>query len=696
VIMLAHSRRRMVWLFAFVSIFGLSSMKADDGMWTFDNPPSKQLKAKYGFEPTQEWLDHVRLSSVRFMDGGSGAFVSPDGLVLTNHHVARGQLQKMSSREKDYVAEGFFARAMKDEVKCADLELNVLVSMENVTARVQAALKGDLTPKQKLDTRKAVFAQITKEAKEKTGLRADIVTLYQGGEYWLYNYKKYTDVRLVMAPEMGIAFYGGDPDNFTFPRHDIDMTFFRVYENDKPIKSPNYLHWNTKGAADGELVFVSGHPGSTDRLVTYDQLIHQRDHSIPEGLKSYQRRVELLREYSKRGPEQARQAAGQIFGIENSIKVRKGEYKGLLDKDLLAKKAAEDKDLRDRVSADPVLKEKYAWAWDSLAAVVGRQQSTPYSKQAQRTLRSRLYTFAMQLVQATEELKKPNGERQSAYQDANLDGMKFRLFSPAPVYLELDEMQLADGLQESLEKLGADDSFNTLVLNGKSPAEVAHELIKGSTLADPSVRKRLFDGGEGALAASTDPMVVLARKLSPQAREAREWTEKNIMSITASASEKIGEARFAVYGKNTYPDATFTLRLSYGSVKGYPMNGTIAASKTTFYGLFDRAFSFDNKGDFKPPQRYLDNISKLDLKTPLDFVSTCDIIGGNSGSPVLNAKGEYVGLIFDGNIESLPGRFLYTEEANRAVAVHSAAIIEVLRKLYDAGSLADELEKNAK
>jgi hypothetical protein len=694
--MLVHSHKRMVWLFAFAAAVIISSAKADDGMWTFDNPPRKQLKEKYGFEPTQEWLDHVRLSSVRFMDGGSGAFVSPDGLVLTNHHVARGQLQKMSSREKDYVADGFFARTTKDEVKCADLELNVLISMENVTVRVQDALKGNLSPKQKLDARKAVFAQITKEAKEKTGLRADIVTLYQGGEYWLYSYKKYTDVRLVMAPEMGIAFFGGDPDNFTFPRYDIDMTFFRVYENDKPINSLNYIHWNTKGAADGELVFVSGHPGSTNRLITYDQLIYQRDHGIPEGLKSYQRRLELLKEFSKRGPEQARQAAGQIFGLENSIKVRKGEYKGLLDKELLAKKAAEDKDLRDRVNADPQLKEKYGWAWDSLAAVVGRQQSTASSTQGQRSVKSRLYTFAAQLVQAAEELKKPNGERQSAYQDANIDGTKFRLFSPAPVYMELDEMQLADGLQESLDKLGSEDPFIKMVLNGKTPAEVARELIKGSTLADPSVRKKLFDGGENALAASTDPMVVLARKLAPQAKVGREWTEKNITSVTTTASEKIGEARFAVYGKNTHPDATFTLRLSYGTVKGYPMNGTVAPSKTTFYGLFDRAFSFDNKGDFKPPQRYLDNISKLDLKTPLDFVSTCDIIGGNSGSPVLNAKGEYVGLIFDGNIESLPGRFLYTDEANRAIAVHSAAIVEVLRKLYDAGTLADELEKNAR
>jgi len=691
-----YSHRGMVWLFAFIASIGVSALRADDGMWTFDNPPRRLLKDRYGFEPTQQWLDHVRLSSVRF-DGGSGAFVSPNGLVLTNHHVGRGQLQKLSSKQKDYVADGFYARTQQDELKCPDLELNVLVSMENITARVQAALKPEMTPKQALDARKALTAKISKEVKEATGLKAEVVPLYAGGEYWLYCYKKYTDVRLVMAPEMKIAFFGGDPDNFTFPRHDIDMTFFRVYENGKPVKSEHYLHWNTKGAADGELVFVSGHPGSTNRLQTFEQTVYQRDYGYPERLKSYQRRLSLLKEYSKRGPEQARQAAGQIFGLENSKKVTIGEYAGLQDKDLMAKKAAEDKDLRDRINANPEWKQKYAWAWDSLSVVLERDRANAKVRGSRRITSGRggLYSFASQLVQAAEELKKPNGERLPAYQDANLESTKFRLFSPAPVYTELEELQLADGLQEAFEKLGADDLFIKIVLDGKAPADVARDLVKGTTLVDPAARKKLFDGGESALAASTDPMVVLARRLAPMTNEAREWEEKYVSGIRTTANEKIGEARFAVYGKNMYPDATFTLRLSYGPVKGYSMNGTIAPSKTTFYGLFDRAFSFDNKGDFKPPQRYLDNISKLDLSTPLDFVSTCDIIGGNSGSPVVNTKGEYVGLIFDGNIESLPGRFLYTETANRAVAVHSAAIIEVLRKLYDAGDLADELEKNA-
>jgi hypothetical protein len=473
------------------------------------------------------------------------------------------------------------------------------------------------------------------------------------------------------------------------------MTFFRVYENDVPVKSANFLHWNTKGAADGELVFVSGHPGSTNRLQTLEQMVNQRDFAYPERLKSYARRLALLKEYSKRGPEQARQAANQIFGIENSLKASQGEYAGLLDKDLMSKKSEEDKDLRDRVNANPEWKAKYGWAWDSISVVLARDRATSHVR-GLRSVKGRIYTFASQLVQAAEELKKPNGERLAPYQDANLESTKFRLFSPAPVYTELEELQMADGLQESLEGLGANDAFIKIALNGKAPADVARELVKATTLTDPTVRKKLFEGGESAIAASTDPVVVLARQLAPMSREAREWEEKYVSGIRTQAAERIGEARFAVYGKTTNPDATFTLRLSYGSVKGYAMNGTLAPSKTTFYGLMDRCFSFDNKGDFKPPQRYLDNVAKLDLSTPLDFVSTCDIIGGNSGSPVLNAKGDYVGLIFDGNIESLPGRFLYSESANRAVAVHSAAIVEVLRKLYDAGQLADELEKSAK
>lgn len=664
---------------------------ADEGMWTFDNPPRKQLKELYGFEPTQEWLDHVRLASVRFNDGGSGAFVSADGLVLTNHHVARGQLQKMSSAQKNYVADGFYARTRAEELKSPDLELNVLVGMQDVTARVLAAVKPGMSDKQALDARKAAIAAISKESTEKTKLRSDVVTLYQGGEYWLYTYKKYTDVRLVMAPEEKIAFYGGDADNFTYPRYDLDMAFFRVYENGKPVKVEHYLRWNSAGAADGELVFVSGHPGSTNRLQTLAMTEYQRDVAYPMNLKLLKRRLDLLKAYAARGPEQARQARGSIFGVENTLKAMGGEFGGLNDRATMAKKAAEEKDFRDRVAANPAWQQKYGWAWDSVAVAIARTRAR-ITEKTFRTVRSRLLSFATTLVQYVDEIKKPNGERLPAYQDANLEGTKFRFFSPAPVYLELDEAQCLDGLNESLAALGPDDPFMKLVLDGRTPDAVVQDLVRGSTLADPAVRKALFEGGAAAINASTDPAIVLARKLEPMTREAREWDEKYVTGTMAKANERIGEARFAAYGKTTYPDATFTLRLSYGTVKGYPMNGTIAPPKTTLYGLYDRAYSFDHKGDFELPQRFLDRVGTLDLSTPVNFVSTCDIIGGNSGSPVINAKGEYVGLIFDGNIESLPGRFLYSDASNRAVAVHSAFMMHAIRKIYDAAPLADELE----
>ena len=664
---------------------------AGEGMWTFDNPPRKQLKDLYGFEPTQQWLDHLRLASVRVGDGGSGSFVSPNGLLLTNDHVGRGQLQKLSTKDRDLVALGFYARTVAEELKCPDLELNVLMSMENVTDQVLGAVNPSMSPREALDARRSATAKITKEASEKSGLKADIVSFYNGSEYWLYLYKKYTDVRLVMAPEVKIAFFGGDPDNFTYPRHDLDITFFRAYEGGKPANTAQFLKWKTSGANAGDLVFVSGHPGSTNRLQTYAQTEYQRDVAYPARLKSLARSLDLLWKYSARGPEQSRQAAGSIFGMENSRKASGGEYQGLCDRNLMAKKSAEDAELREQVNANPEWKKAYGWAWDTIATVLERQKLV--SRQSTyRTLRGRLFQMALQIVQAADELKKPNGERQAPYQEANLPGMKFRLFSPAPVYTELEEFQMADGLTEAVETIGADDQFLKEVLKGRTPGQAAKELVAGTTLADVQARRQLFEGGESAVAISTDPLILLARALAPMVTETRKWNEKYITGPTASAGEAIGKARFAVYGKTVNPDATFTLRLSYGTIKGYPMNGTQAPPMTTLAGLYDRAHGFGNSGAWTLPERFVEGESKLNLSTPLNFVSTCDIIGGNSGSPVVDRDGAFVGLIFDGNIESLPGRFMYAEATNRAVAVHPAGIIECLRKLYDANDLADELE----
>ena len=677
-------------LFLFVSL--AVTAVADEGMWTFDNPPVKQLKDKYNFTPREQWLDHIRLSSVRFNDGGSGSFVSPNGLVITNHHVALGQLQKISNAQRDYVRDGFYAKTQAEEPKAPDLELNVLVSMENVTSRVQGAVKPGTTEKQALDARKAEQAKIQKESLDKTGLRSDVVSLYQGGEYWLYRYKKYTDVRLVFAPERQIAFFGGDPDNFTYPRYDLDMALFRVYENDKPVHTENYLKWNPQGAADGELVFVSGNPGSTSRLDTVAQIEDMRDDYLPTALKILNRRLGVLKQYSELGPEEAREAARQMFGIENTLKAFNGQYEGLLDKALIAKKQKEESDFRALVDASAEWKREYGTAWDDVAQA--EKKFLERLKQARFTSvrASSMAQNALTIVQYVTEVKKPDGKRLDGYHDSELESLRFRLFSPAPVYPRLEEALLADSLQESLEELGADDPFVRAALDGRTPKEAAQEVISRTKMGNPDFRVSLVEGGEAAVAASADPLIVMARRIDPVAREIRKWVDDNVESVETTAGEKIGKARFAAYGKSTYPDATFTLRLSYGTVKGYPMNGTEAPPKTTLYGLYDRADSFGLKPPFDLPQRYLDRRGALELSTPINFVSTCDIIGGNSGSPVINRNAELVGLIFDGNIESLVGDYVYNIENNRAVAVHTGAMTEALRKLYDAGALADELE----
>jgi hypothetical protein len=663
-------------------------------MWTFDNPPLKLLQERYGFTPTREWLDRIRLSSVRFNDGGSGSFVGPNGLVITNHHVALGQLQKLSTPEKNYARDGFSARTQAEEVKCPDLELNVLVSMENVTSRVQSSATPNLSRQDALDARKAEIARIEKESLEATGFRSDVISLYGGGEYWLYRYTKYTDVRIVFAPEQQAAFFGGDPDNFTYPRYDLDFTVFRVYENDRPVATKDYLRWNAKGAADGELVFVSGHPASTDRSITIAELEMQRDLFYPSSLTSLKRRLEVFRSYAQRGQEQARQAANTIFSLENSLKALTGQYNGLLDRSLFEKKRKEETDFFAQVEKRQDLRRETLDARDAIARAV-KKQSELDKVQRFRSLTtrgSRLGTLARQIVVLVAELKKPDLERIDGYHDAELDSLRFRLFSPAPIYPEFEQALLELTLEESRDVLGPNDPFIVALLGGRTPAQVAADAVKGTKLTDPAVRKALVEGGDAAVAASSDPMIVLARKTEPFFREIRKAFEENVESVMTPASEKLAKARFAIYGKAVYPDATFTLRLAYGTVASYPMNGTKAPTKTTFYGLYDRSAGFDNKPPFNLTPRFVERKDRIDLSTPLNFVSTADIIGGNSGSPVINRNGEFVGIIFDGNIESLIGNFVYSDTANRAIAVHSAAIVEVLRKVYDAGALADELE----
>jgi hypothetical protein len=674
-----------------VALLGVQAT-AEEGMWTFHNPPTAAVQERYGFALTSDWLDHLRLASVRLNDGGSGSFVSADGLVLTNHHVVAGQLQKLSTAQKNYMAEGFSARTRAEEIKATDLEVNVLASYEEVTDRIVAAAKSAANPQAALDARRAAIAAVEKESLDKTGLRSDVVTLYQGAQYWLYRYKKYTDVRLVFAPEQQMAFFGGDPDNFTYPRYDLDFSLVRVYENDAPIRVEHFLKWNAKGAAENELVFVSGHPGSTDRNDTVAELETERDVIYPYNVQVVKRRVNVLREYSKRGAEEARQATDIIFSLENALKAQTGEYNGLLDPKIMAKKAADERALREKIKGNAEWQKAYGSAWDEIARAEKAHRELYKLQRFGQIRGSGFAGLGLTLVRYVRELQKPDGERLNGYHEAQLPSLQFALLSPAPVYPALEEALLADALQESLEVLGANDAFVKAALGGRTPQAAAAAYIGGSKLADPAVRKQLMSGGETAINESTDPLIVLGRALDGPMRAINDRLEREVISVETAARQRIGLARFAVYGTSAYPDATFTLRLSYGKAAGYPMNGTIAPYKTTFAGLFDRSASFDGKPPFELTPRFTAARSRIDLSTPLNMVTTNDIIGGNSGSPIVNRAGELVGLIFDGNIESLVGRFVYDDTANRAIAVHSGAIVHALRTVYDAAAIADEID----
>jgi hypothetical protein len=677
-----------VILFSSIAAPGL----ADEGMWTFDNPPRKQWKERYNFEPSDAWLEHVRLASVR-VGTASGAFVSPEGLVLTNQHVASSQLSKLSTPERNLVKNGFYAPSRAEELKCPDLEIDVLVSYEDVTRRVQDAVKAGSSDKEANDQRRAEMARIETESKQKTGLTGNVLMFYSGGEYWLYRFKKYTDVRLVFAPEEQVAFFGGDYDNFTYPRYCLDITFFRVYENNQPAKTENYFKWSKAGAADGEFVLLSGTPGSTDRLMTVAQLQYQRDVGNPLQMQVWTTRRDALARYSARGAEQARRAGAARRSLENSIKRLTGQQEGLMNPRMFAKKEAEEQALRAEVSRRTELQSQFGAAWDDVANAY--KELPPVAKRiAFSSLEpARLGSIATTIVRYSNEIPKPNAERYAEFRDNRLESLKLNLFSAAPVYADMDEAALSAWLEEARQTLGADDPFVRAALEGQAPAEVARRVIQGTKLADVTVRRALIEGGADAVAKSDDPLIALARKVEPIIRELRAWNESKIKSVEASAGQKIAGARFAVYGKTIYPDANANLRLSYGKVLGYEEGTTLVPFKTTFYGLYNRAESFGDKSPFDLPARFKERRAQLNLSTPLNFVYTADTIGGNSGSPIINRNAELVGLNFDSNIQKLPNRYWYVDETEggRAVAIHSLAITEALRKMYGAGELVKEI-----
>jgi Peptidase S46 len=689
---------------AVVCVIGsIASAAADEGMWLFNAPPLKQLKEKYQFEPTQQWLEHLQKASVRFNSGGSGSFVSANGLVITNHHVGADTLQKISDAQHNYLKDGFYARTQADEIKSTDLELNVLMSVEDVTGRVNGAVKPGMTNDQASSARNSVIAAIEKESKDKTGLRSDVVTLYQGGAYHLYRYKRYDDVRLVFAPEQQIAFYGGDPDNFEYPRYDLDICIFRVYENGQPAKIDNYLKWNSKGPSDGELTFVSGSPGKTDRQLTLDELTDTRDRWLPYLLGMFYRREVLGLAYSARSFENARKARDDLFGDQNNRKRYDGYLVGLLDPQIWSALKAREQKLRAAIGRDPKLRTTPT-AYDRIKRAqaeiaknaplhnyLEQERPTPVGYRGPRALFGNLFKYARLLVRAVDERAKPNGQRIPQFRDSARDSLELELFSTEPIYDDYEILRLTDSLTDFASQFGADDPLVKKVLAGKSPHARAVELVTGTKLKDAAVRKDLYGKDAAALQAAHDPMIDLARLVDGPAREAKKMYDTQD-EIKKQAYSEIAKARFAIEGTGSYPDAIFTLRLSYGTVRGYEEDGKQIPPFTDFAGLYQRSVEHDNKPPFDLPKRWLDKKASLNLATHFNFVSDADIIGGNSGSPVVNKQNEFVGIIFDGNIQSLVLDCIYTDTQARAVSVDSAAIIEALRKVYDARDLADELE----
>jgi hypothetical protein len=660
----------------------------DEGMWLFNQPPRALLRERYQFDATEVWLNHLQKASIRFNSGGSGSFISRDGLLISNHHVGADALQKLSSEKKNYVKDGLFARTPAEEIRCLDLELNVLQSIEDVTARVNAAVPAEADPAAAFAARRNVIAGIEKESLEQTGLRSDVVTLWQGGAYHLYRYKRYTDVRLVFAPEQQMAFYGGDPDNFEFPRYDLDICLFRAYENGRPAHIQDYLRVSPQGPRDGDLVLVSGHPGHTSRLLTVAELEELRDAVLPFTLEELKWRESLLDSWSARGAENARRAKSLSFGVKNNRKRGDGQLAGLLDPALLAAKAKAESEFKSRLAGRP----EFA-ACDKLAAaskILGRQFVRYSLFESGDGFYCSSFRFARALLRASQERPKPNGQRLREFSDAGRASLELALLSDKPIYADFETLTLADSLTFLAFQLGADDPLVKRILDGQAPAARAAELIQGTKVREAAFRRKLYEGGAAAVDAARDPMIELARAVDDEARALRKTAEEQ-NEVKSQAHAALARARNALDGNAGYPDATFTLRLACGTIQGVTQPGGEIPPFTTFAGLYARAAAMNGRPPFDLTPLWAGRKSSVHMQTPLNFISTDDIIGGNSGSPVVDRAGDFVGIIFDGNLQSLPWDYAYGDAEGRATSVDSAAILEALERVYRAKSLVREM-----
>ena len=674
--------RRLLLLPCVLLLLTLPSA-ADEGMWLFNKFPRAAVKKAYGFTVTDQFLNRLQMSSVRFNNGGSGSFVSANGLLFTNHHVGADCIYQVATKQNDYMKNGFAAASSADEKSCPNLEVNVLLKIETVTDKIKAGTTDVTPPADAARTRRANASALEKDCAT-SGNRCEVVTLYSGGQYDLYQYKKYTDVRLVFAPEEAIAAFGGDPDNFTFPRYCLDFALFRAYENDKPVQVKNFLPWSKTGAKNGELTFTSGHPGSTDRLATYADLEFQRDVVMPFSLASNGRLIKKLLAFGELDPENKRIARDLLAGLQNSVKARTGFLGGLKDPELMRRKLEQETKLRKAIADDPAKQARFGKTWDEIA-VAFDEYKTFYSTYTYLERApgsgSELFGLAKGLLRYKTEKAKPNGERLREWNDANLDAMEQGLYSTAPIYPALEKLTLTTFFENLVATFGPTEPFVIEILAGRSPAAAADFYVTNSKLADVAVRK--------SPAAFDDPMMTVVQALEGPARKARKRYEDRVQAVTTASASRIALARFAIYGDGEYPDATFTLRLTYAPIKGYTNAvGATVPWASDIAGLFARATGVE---PFALTANWLAAKPSLKLKTPYNFVSTSDTHGGNSGSPTVNTKGELIGILFDGNIEGLPNQYLYRDTRERSVHVASQGIIESLRKVYKANSVLKEL-----
>lgn len=679
------TRRTILLAAASLGALSLSAApaSADEGMWTFDGFPAERVRETYGWAPDEAWLDHVRNSAVRLTGGCSASFVSPEGLILTNHHCVASCLYDNSTDAMDYLDEGFTAGRREDELPCPGQQAEVVTAITDVTAQVMGAI-GELTGEALTKARDAKIAELeSASCTDQETTRCQVVTLFGGGQYKLYTYRKYSDVRLAWAPEDRAATFGGDPDNFNFPRYSLDASFLRAYENGKPVETPNHLEWNPRAPEEGEITFVVGNPGSTSRLFTQSQLAFEREVRLPVTVATMSELRGRLIRAMEESPEKAREGLDLLFGVENSLKVYIGRMKALNDPAFTGKLAAAEEELKAKSAGNAEIGDPWSTVEEATDAYRTLYLPLRFTQPS-----GDLYSYAQTLVFAAQERAKRNAERLPGYTDSALPLTEKRLLDERPVYPWVDELMMEWSLSKAREYLGVDDPDSKLLLGKESPEQLAERLVGGTRLADPAYRKQLWDGGLAAIEASDDPMIRYALKLVPRQRELKALSDAQYSGPLAAAGAKLADARFAAYGDALYPDATFTLRISYGRVKGWTERGNEVPIRTTLGGTFERA---TGNPPFDLAPAFAANEAEIDKSVTYDFVTTNDIIGGNSGSPVIDRAGTVIGTAFDGNIHSLGGNYGYDGTLNRTVAVSTAAVQEALETIYPAPALVREL-----